>query len=71
MKPTGSDSLRCFVCDADLTENNGNSKKGAKGEKEKEKEKIKPGLVELRREGTGFSAGGNNQVKKDAVTFRC
>lgn len=61
MKPPGADSVRCFVCDADLTE------RKAKGDKEK----IRPGLVELRREGTGFSAGGNNQVKKDSVMFRC
>ncbi|KAK4135291.1 ENOS interacting protein [Trichocladium antarcticum] len=61
MKPPGADSVRCFVCDADLTE------RKAKGNKEK----IRPGLVELRREGTGFSAGGNNQVKKDSVMFRC
>lgn len=67
MKPAGSDSVRCYVCDADLTEKNGPAKREGKAEKEK----IRPGLVELRREGTGFSAGGNNQVKKDSVTFRC
>ncbi|KAL2256698.1 hypothetical protein VTK26DRAFT_1263 [Humicola hyalothermophila] len=67
MKPSGSDSLRCFVCDADLTEDSANPKRGEK----REKEKIKPGLVELRREGTGFSAGGNNEVKKEIGTFVC
>lgn len=67
MKPTNSDSIRCYVCDADLTEKNGSFKKEGKGEKEK----IRPGLIELRREGTGFSAGGNNQVRKNAVTFQC
>lgn len=61
MKPSDSGPVRCFVCDADLTE------RKAKGDKEK----ILPGLVELRREGTGFSAGGNNEVKKESVTFRC
>lgn len=58
-------TLRCYVCDADLTE------KPAKKVAKAEKEKIKPGLVELRREGTGFSAGGANQVKKDRVNFQC
>lgn len=55
--------MRCYVCEADLTEKESAKKEG--------KEKIRPGLVELRREGTGFSAGGSNQVKKDAVMFRC
>ncbi|KAL2016286.1 hypothetical protein VTK56DRAFT_3914 [Thermocarpiscus australiensis] len=67
MRPPGSASVRCYVCDADLAEKNESGKKSGKGEKER----IRPGLVELRREGTGFSAGGNNQVKKDAVTFQC
>lgn len=67
MRQPESGSVRCFVCDADLSEKPEPSKKGSKGEKEK----VRPGLVELRREGTGFSAGGNNQVKKETVTFQC
>ncbi|KAK5652536.1 hypothetical protein OQA88_10442 [Cercophora sp. LCS_1] len=65
----GSDpnAMRCYVCDADLTEK---PEKASKKES-KEKDKIKPGLVELRREGTGFSAGGANQVKRDQVNFQC
>lgn len=63
----GSDpnAIRCYVCDLDLTE------KPEKASKKEGKEKIKPGLVELRREGTGFSAGGANQVKRDQVGFQC
>ncbi|KAK4106272.1 ENOS interacting protein [Parathielavia hyrcaniae] len=67
MKQPGSDSLRCYVCDADLADNHRSSKKEGKGEKDR----IRPGLVELRREGTGFSAGGSNQVKKETVNFQC
>ncbi|KAK0753206.1 hypothetical protein B0T18DRAFT_396259 [Schizothecium vesticola] len=57
--------MRCYVCDGDLVE------KPGKKEGKADKEKIKPGLVELRREGTGFSASGANQVKKDLVNFQC
>ncbi|EGZ71426.1 ENOS interacting protein [Neurospora tetrasperma FGSC 2509] len=83
MKPTGHhdphapdvdpDAIVCYVCDTELTEKKeSSSKKGKERKKEKkEKETIKPGLVELRREGTGFSAGGTNQVKKDGVGFAC
>jgi len=65
MKPSAADgTVRCFVCDTDVTE-----KPAKESEEKKEKDKIRPGLVELRREGTGFSAGGKNQVKKDTVSF--
>ncbi|KAK0623164.1 hypothetical protein B0T14DRAFT_452641 [Immersiella caudata] len=57
-------AIICYVCDASLAEK---PEKKGKGEKEK----IKPGLVELRREGTGFSAGGANQVKRELVNFQC
>jgi nitric oxide synthase-interacting protein len=57
-------AILCYVCDANLAEK---PEKRGKGEKEK----IKPGLVELRREGTGFSAGGASQVKRELVNFQC
>ncbi|KAI1435733.1 hypothetical protein GGR50DRAFT_654560 [Xylaria sp. CBS 124048] len=65
---TETGKLRCYVCDSDLTDQgHAENKKG-----KKDKEAIRPGLVELRSEGTGYSAGGANQVKKNGVAaFQC
>ncbi|ORY69905.1 uncharacterized protein BCR38DRAFT_471319 [Pseudomassariella vexata] len=63
------ESLRCYVCDADLVDKKSNDKGGKS--KKKDKYKVKPGLVELRSEGTGFSAGGANQVQRSGVAFQC
>jgi nitric oxide synthase-interacting protein len=57
------EAVRCYVCEADLTETKGNGKEG--------KEKIRAGLVEIKREGTGYSASGTNQVTKEGVSFQC
>ncbi|KAF2434578.1 hypothetical protein EJ08DRAFT_646523 [Tothia fuscella] len=69
------DVLRCYVCEADLTgeEAGITTKKGGKEKKKskKDKEGLKPGLVELRSEGTGFAGGGGNVVKKEGVVFQC
>ncbi|KAI1419468.1 hypothetical protein F5Y12DRAFT_720662 [Xylaria sp. FL1777] len=69
---TELNALRCYVCDADLTGRGGLSHEENHQGKIKEKERIRPGLVELRSEGTGYSAGGANQVRKDGVAaFQC
>jgi nitric oxide synthase-interacting protein len=62
--------LRCYVCDTDLVDKASNGK-SEKSSKKKDKDKIKPGLVQIRSEGTGFSAGGANQVQKTGVAFQC
>jgi len=76
MTPTGlhdphapekdKDHVSCFVCEADLTEN-----KDGKGKEKEGKEKIKPGLVEIKSEGTGFASGGQVTAEKSGVAFQC
>ncbi|KAK7749262.1 hypothetical protein SLS62_008231 [Diatrype stigma] len=64
----GNNTIQCYVCEADLTDR---PPHGKTDDGKKKKDKIRPGLVELRSEGTGFSAAGANQVKKAGVGFQC
>ncbi|KAJ4986419.1 ring finger domain-containing protein [Stagonosporopsis vannaccii] len=64
------ETVHCYVCDADLTTvPEANEKEGKKRKKEKESG-IKPGLVEIRSEGTGYASGGKNLVKREGVAFQ-
>ena len=65
-------SVRCYVCEADVTERKvGREKEGKEGREGKEKDKMRPGLVEISSEGTGFAGGGSNMAKKQGTAFQC
>ncbi|OAA54094.1 Zinc finger, RING/FYVE/PHD-type [Niveomyces insectorum RCEF 264] len=72
--PGTTGTVRCYVCDADLEEDGtvAEKKRDKKAKKDKkDKERVKPGLVDLRSEGTGFSASGAREVKRNDVAFQC
>lgn len=61
--------VTCYVCDENLSEVPG--KKSEKKDKKK-KNVIKPGLVLVQSDGTGFSAGGGNvTTEKEGIAFQC
>jgi nitric oxide synthase-interacting protein len=65
--------VRCYVCEADLSSKSKPSDSEEKNKKKskKEKEGLKPGLVDLNCDGTGFAGGGKNLVEKNGLAFQC
>ena len=61
----------CYVCETDLSGKRTRAKEGDDGVKALDKGAVKPGLVELRSEGTGFAGGGDNMVQRKGVAFQC
>ena len=59
--------MLCYVCETDITEHPPTKQKP----KEKGKDKIRPGIVEISSEGTGFAGGGNNVAKREGTAFQC
>ena len=61
----------CYVCETDLSGRRAKTKEGADGTNKADKAAVKPGMVELRSEGTGFAGGGDNMVQRNGVAFQC
>ncbi|KAF8241460.1 hypothetical protein K440DRAFT_665310 [Wilcoxina mikolae CBS 423.85] len=56
--------VRCYVCNADLSDQDSPSNKN--------KNMVRPGLVLIQSDGTGFSAGGGNvTTEKQGIAFQC
>ncbi len=68
------EGVHCYVCDADLTrlpDGKGKSGKEKEGKKaKKDCDRVKPGLVEIRSEGTGFAGGGKAMVRREGIAFQ-
>ncbi|MCJ1243543.1 hypothetical protein MMC30_000740 [Trapelia coarctata] len=67
--------IRCYVCEENLTDTSSVKKKktgkDGKASGKEDRESLKPGLVEVSAEGTGFAGGGKNMAKREGVAFQC
>ena len=62
----------CYVCSTDLTADDNAQERGGKKKGQKSgKVEVRPGLVELKCDGTGFAGGGDNMVQKYGTAFQC
>jgi nitric oxide synthase-interacting protein len=64
------ETVRCYVCQEDVTPGRKSKRKKDAGSGEKES-KVNRGLVELCTDGTGFAGGGKSEVKKSGLAFQC
>ena len=66
----GTYRVVCYVCETDLSGSKIKAKEGV-DEAKPGKGAVKPGIVELRCEGTGFAGGGDNMVQRNGIAFQC
>lgn len=68
----GRGRILCYVCETDITpETKSSSKSKEKNTGKDGNNKVKPGLVEISAEGTGFAGGGDSVAEKAGVAFQC
>ncbi|KAF3924946.1 hypothetical protein ABW21_db0209194 [Orbilia brochopaga] len=64
--------LRCSVCETNLSDAPASTSSSRKKDRDKEKDAVKPGLVQISSDGTGFTAGGGKILaKKEMAAFQC
>ncbi|PYI08883.1 putative RING finger domain protein [Aspergillus sclerotiicarbonarius CBS 121057] len=63
--------ILCYVCETDVTPSSESKDSGSAKKKKKDKEGIRPGLVAVSSEGTGFAGRGGNVATKTGVAFQC
>ena len=68
-----AEDVRCYVCEENLSGRKRGKGEDGKGHKQgkDEKDRLRPGLVEISSEGTGFAGGGKNMAKREGVAFQC
>lgn len=55
----------CYVCETDLTDTK------VKVDGKRDKDRIRPGVVAIGCEGTGFAGAGGNVAKREGTAFQC